>query len=71
MLEADNTPSSLLGQALQAGSNGDVAKRDAALRALSRRVPRFEADPRLYLTRKGFTKDVAQRILMDLGLGAR
>ena len=71
VLAADNTPFSLLGRALQAGANGDVAKRDAALRELAGRSPRFEADPRHYLRRKGFTDEVVQRVLGDLGLAGR
>lgn len=71
VLAADSTPFSLLGQALQAGATGDVAKRDAALRELAKRSPRFEADPRHYLARKGFTDEVVQRILADLGLPGR
>ncbi len=70
-LAADTTPLSLLGQALQAGSNNDVAKRDAALRALKERSPRFLSDPRDYLSRKGFAEEVVQRMLGDLGLGSR
>lgn len=71
VLAADTTPLSLLGQALQAGSNNDVAKRDAALRALKERSPRFQSDPRDYLSRKGFAEEVVQRMLGDLGLGSR
>jgi tetratricopeptide (TPR) repeat protein len=71
VLEADDTPFSLLGQALQAGTNGDVAKRDAALQVLVKKVPRFEADPRTFLARKGFADEVVQRILATLGLAGR
>lgn len=71
VLAADDTPFSLLGRALEAGSSGDAAKRDEALRELGQRSPRFGADPRLYLARKGFTAEVVQRILADLGLAER
>lgn len=68
VLAADSTPCSLLGQALQAAANGDSAKRDAALQDLGKRIPRFAADPYLYLTRNGFAAELAQRIVADLGL---
>lgn len=71
VLEADSTPFSLLGQALQASGSGDAARRDVALRALAKRSPFFASDPRAYLMRKGFHEDVVQRILGDLGVAGR
>lgn len=71
VLEADGTPFSLLGQALQASVSGDSTRRDFALRELARRSPLFGTDPRLYLARRGFSEEVVQRIVGDLGLVGR
>ncbi|MBD3846671.1 hypothetical protein IED13_13255 [Bosea sp. SSUT16] len=71
VLEADGTPFSLLGQALQASMSGDSTRRDFALSELARRSPLFGSDPRLYLARRGFSEDVTQRIVGDLGIAGR
>jgi tetratricopeptide (TPR) repeat protein len=71
VLEADGTPFSLLGQALQASMSGDSTRRDFALSELARRSPLFGTDPRLYLARRGFSEDVTQRIVGDLGIAGR
>ncbi len=67
-LVADQTPLSLLGRALLAAAEGDQQKRSAAVLELKERAPLFSADPHGYLLRKGFSEDVAVRLLNALGM---
>lgn len=70
-LAADYTPLSLLGRALLAAAEGDQQKLSKALSELTERVPRFGHDPRGYLLRRGFSEDVATKLLTVLGMAGR
>jgi len=59
---------SLLGRAIRAVQTGDTEEMTEALRALCQRFPAFETDPRLWLTRRGFSPEVSNRLLSDFGI---
>lgn len=67
ILVADETPFSLLGRALLHARKGDDAALAVTLRRLAQVEPPFGRDARLYLTRKGFSEPVIDRIVEDLG----
>lgn len=70
-LAADTTPFGLLGQALIAASEGDHARQAAAARELAEKAPLFGSDPRAYLSRRGFAPEVADKLLIALGIDRR
>lgn len=70
-LAADHTALSLFGRALLAASEGDQQNLSTAVSELTERAPLFASDPRGYLLRRGFSEDVATRLLAALGMAAR
>lgn len=66
----EETPAGLLGRAMRAGAAGDKAALEELTAKLARIAPVFAADPALYLKRRGFVPEVAQRMLTDLGIAA-
>lgn len=70
-LAADHTPLGLLGRALLAASEGDRQKVSTIVSELTDKAPLFGSDPRGFLLRRGFSEDVATRLLAALGLTGR
>lgn len=67
-LSADSNPYALLGRALQAAQKGSDADKAEAIAALRRSSQLFDADPRIWLMRRGFSTEVIERILSDLAI---
>lgn len=61
-------PFTLLGRAIRAVQTGNEEERVQAISALCELFPIFHAQPRLWLMRRGFGAEVADRIVKDIGL---
>lgn len=61
-------PFALLGRALRAVQTGNEEERVQAIAALCELFPMFHSQPRLWLTRRGFGAEVADRIVKDIGV---
>ena len=70
-LAADHTPLSLLGRALLAAAESDQKRLSKAVSELTEKAPLFGRDPRGYLLRRGFSEDVATKLLAALGVAGR
>lgn len=68
LLASDTSSHGLLAQALEAGLKDDLRLRDDKVRQLAQLVPLFRRSPRALLAVKGFTPELAARVLNALGL---
>lgn len=69
LINAEETPFGLIGRAMAAAASGDRFALEHALQSLRQKVPLFDLDPRLYLARRGFSTEVAERILAVINAG--
>ncbi|MDU0342181.1 hypothetical protein [Bosea rubneri] len=69
LINAEETPLGLIGRAMAAAASGDSFALDHALQTLRQKVPLFDLDARLYLARRGFSTEVAERILAVINSG--
>jgi len=67
LLRADTTPLALIARAVAGAAGGDRADAEAALHLLGQNEPLFSLDARLYLSRKGFSAAVSDRLLTAIG----
>jgi len=65
-LAADSNPYALLGRAIRAVQKGSESDKAEAIAALRHGSALFDLDPRLWLMRRGFGPEVAERIMADL-----
>lgn len=70
LIRSEETSLGMLGRAMICASQGDEVCRADTLRDLSRKEPLLGVDPRLFLGRKGFSPNVAARILAAVGLSS-
>lgn len=69
LINAEETPFGLIGRAMAAAASGDRFALENALQSLRQKVPLFDLDARLYLARRGFSTEVAERILAVVSSG--
>jgi tetratricopeptide (TPR) repeat protein len=69
LINAEETPFGLIGRAMAAAASGDKFALEHALQTLRRKVPLFDLDARLYLARRGFSAEVAERIIAAIAPG--
>ncbi|KUL96904.1 hypothetical protein DK26_02650 [Bosea sp. WAO] len=69
LINAEETPLGLIGRAMAAAASGDGFAQEHALQTLRQKVPLFDLDARLYLARRGFSTEVAERILAVINSG--
>lgn len=69
LINAEETPFGLIGRAMAAAASGDRFALENALQSLRQKVPLFDLDARLYLARRGFSTEVAERILAVINSG--
>lgn len=67
LLKGEETPLALVARAVASAAAGDRVELEEALRLLGQAEPLFTLDGRLYLTRKGFSPVVVNRILATIG----
>lgn len=67
LIKAEETPLALVARAVASAAAGDRDGLEEALRMLGQAEPLFALDARLYLTRKGFSSPVIDRILAAIG----
>jgi tetratricopeptide (TPR) repeat protein len=67
LIKSDETPLGLIGRAVASAAADDRMELAEVLRLLGRAEPLFALDARLYLTRKGFSPAVSDRILAAIG----
>lgn len=67
-LGGGSNPFALLGRAIRAVHTGNEEERVQAIATLCELFPMFHSQPRLWLTRRGFGAEVADRIVKDLGI---
>jgi len=70
-LAADRAPLNLLGQALLAAAEDDQQILARTIKELGAKAPLFGRDPHAFLIGRGFSEDVAARLLGTLGLPVR
>lgn len=68
-IKGDETPLALIGRAMASATAGDQIDLAEALRLLGQTEPLFELDARLYLSRRGFSPAVGDKILGVIGRG--
>lgn len=67
LIKAEETPLALVARAVASAAAGDRDGLEEALRMLGQAEPLFALDARLFLTRKGFSPPVIDRILAAIG----
>ena len=67
-LGGGSNPFALLGRAIRAVQTGNEEERVQAIATLCELFPMFHSQPRLWLTRRGFGAEVADRIVKDIGI---
>lgn len=67
LIKAEETPMALVARAVASSSAGDRVELEETLRLLGQAEPLFALDARLYLSRKGFSASVIDRILAAIG----
>ncbi|HEV2509207.1 hypothetical protein [Bosea sp. (in: a-proteobacteria)] len=67
LIKAEETPLALVARAVASAAAGDRDALEEALRMLGQAEPLFALDARLFLTRKGFSPPVIDRILAAIG----
>jgi tetratricopeptide (TPR) repeat protein len=67
LIKAEETPMALVARAVASASAGDRVDLEEVLRLLGQAEPLFALDARLYLSRKGFSAAVCDRILAAIG----
>jgi len=67
LIKSDETPLGLIGRAVASAAADDRVDLAEVLRMLGQAEPLFALDSRLYLTRKGFSPAVSDRILAAIG----
>lgn len=70
LIRTDQTALGMLGKIMVCAGQGDEICRTETLRDLTQREPLLGVDARLYLSRKGFSPNVAERIVAAIGLSS-